>query len=209
MKYFKYIIKIILYSFIEFISLFYTLFILPYRYKAREVVYNFYLETNKFNYLISCVSKLNKMKNYDKRILTRTEIVVSLKEHIKFNFYFWFIWIWLDDLATADFIREDKLYNSKVFKKKIMHDIQNIKNNTDNCPLNNEDYLKNNKHVNVSLWTAYINILANTNNNFANTFFYTLNKTDIFLVNIFGREFGWVEDKTYYFGTVYKLVFFK
>lgn len=209
MKYLKYLTKITIYIIIEFLSLFYTIFIIPYRYKSRSVVYDYYLKTNKFNYLISCISTFKKHKNYNKNILTNKQYKSSVLDTIKFQFYFWVIWIWLDDLATADFLREDKLYKNKLLKNRISKDINIIKNETENCPLRNEEYLKNNKTINISLLTVYANVLANTNNNFVNTFFYTKNQNDIFLLTMFGKKFGWVEKETYELGIIYKLIFFK
>ncbi len=195
MKYIKYILIVITSVLISIIDIFYTIFIIPFRHRARIVVYNY----SKYNKIYIHNLIYNKSKQYN--------IFV-------YYTYFIFVWIWLDDNLDTDIV--DQHIAFKIYKDtklpKIIKDIV-IKETSSYSYINILKPFINlerviSTNINVSLLTVYLTILYNKNNNFRYRYFYTTDINDVFLIKLFGYKFGWKESlkQNYNFTTVYELV---
>jgi hypothetical protein len=123
---------------------------------------------------------------------------------IKYNsfqrwFYFWFVWIWLDDSVNDDIISTElmkeiytKPSTSKFIKNRILKN--NIMPNG-----NNKSYLESGARTyDTSTPTELmivLQILYSSESNYKRTYFYTTNTRLIFNFKFLGKIYGWVPIK--------------
>lgn len=204
MNYITTLVILLAYCLHYFLTIFYTIFIVAYRLKARNKVYNYYIKTNKFNFLLTNNLPSCQTGDYIFNILAKRTKKVSLKENIIFNFYYWFIWLFLNDNAGSDIVDYKYLYSNKIFKKKIVNDMNNESGvNTVACK--DEKCLDHNIKRSYSLITVYLYILSTNRSNFYYTYFYSNDSKYRFNIRINNYLIGWVYYKTYAYGDVYRL----
>jgi len=207
MKYIRYLLILLGCLITLIIGSIYSIFVIPYRHRARVVVYEYLNKYCKYNPLLN----VSTYMEYNPNRLGET---VYILDFIRYHLYFWFIWIWLDDTVTVDFINpEDILDGESVVSDKVLDDIQRLSAVCEKGVLHDEEYLKNpniSKAIDdkISLWTIWVAIQG-SNNNFINTFCYTMERDSVFLINFGSIRFGWVYEHTYGSGHTYKLVFWK
>lgn len=117
--------------FINIFKIFYRPFIIPFRLKSREYVYNYFIKNN-ITYLFPYDLKIKYLTyNKDNKVFLR----YIKTNKIMFYFYFWVFWIWYDD-ETYDNINLFKLYELSYkypfLNKYLENDLKKIKVLTDN-----------------------------------------------------------------------------
>lgn len=156
---------------INILKFLYTPLIIPFRTKARVYVYNYFLQNRKSFLLGYKLLKDDNYYNLDETIFI-PKITVN---KIVYFLYFYLVWIWLDDYNN-DIIYNRKLnyfkMNKEYTNQLLLHNKKCFKNSFQQPIVN--DYKADNL-----VWLFYLSLFQ-TDNNFKNYFYYSVNKKTIF-----------------------------
>ena len=155
-----------------------------FRFKAREVVYSYAQRNNIYIYNMYPNKKLND--KYPKN---------KLLDYIRYSFYKFSVWIWLDDLVDYDIVdikylnQLHYMYNNKRFYDPI--DMAN------SCPLKS----KNGDYKRYAEKDDYLFMLHNANNNFKYMYLYNIDNGcgSFYFLN---KRIGYIRTKDEYRGFV-------
>lgn len=155
--------------------------ILPFRNKARVVVYNYFI-TNNINFMFH--GKKLELKDgiyyLDHRYFIKHSVTVNYIYYLYFNL----VWIWLDD-ETVDNINLEKIILNKYLKNIFKKDIDSILKVNINKAFKNPNY---DFEVNNYLLLFYISMFYN-NNNYYNYKYYSKVKTKLHNNLVFKNEY--------------------
>lgn len=196
MKYIYFIVIVLGNIVIETFQLLWFPVIYKLRKEARDVVREHFIN-NKLFILDLPVRDSNRPETYSV---------------IKYWFYYWVVWVWLDDTVNDDIIDTNtmrKIYlNPKVSnftKQRILN--SGVLNNG-----NKQSYTVSGSDTHYTVTPSdYIILLQLLNSNYSNfkrRYFYTINTKHVFRFKLFGRTIGWLPIKYKEGHTrVYKLVY--
>jgi len=174
--------------------------IVPYRQRAREVVYEY--ATNNNVYI--------KHMNINKKVHL-PKLKYSILYELRYLYYKWVIWIWLDDNVDSDTVDNIKLWNftmnkydsvnylDRVIVYIIKHNLKSVSHN--DKMLNTLDYKQ--VYNNTLLQCAFLYISAS--NNFEYMYCYKpYDYKPLFKTTFFGIRIGWLPTKDKYTCVGYK-----
>ena len=155
--------------------------IISIRDRSREVVYNYWLQNNLAFRLPNDIQKVSIMK--DSKVINvykSDKFTLVYQEVSKFRYYWYliFVYIWIDDTLSADFI-SDKLavdileseYLTNLYRQEIS---RTCKLGKGNSFTNYNSFDRNNLDISIGL--LYVILFTNSNNNFKNIFYYNYTK---------------------------------
>lgn len=155
--------------------------ILPFRNKARVVVYNYFIKNN-INYMFHG----KKLELKDNKYYLDNKYFIVYLDNSKYIYYLYFnlVWIWLDD-ETVDNINLEKIITNKYLKVIFKEDINSILKSNINKAFKNPNY---NFEVNDYLLLFYISMFYN-NNNYYNYKYYSNIKTKLHNKLVFKNDY--------------------
>lgn len=208
MKYTKYILILLLSTLVGIISIVWYWLIRDYRATARNVVYNYILKNKIQLWQLSRYVPNNKFDGY----ITDVGLVkFNDVSYIKYLWWKWVVWIWLDDNCEND------TFNINVITKKSWYETSKkyfgkiLLDNTLGYKLYGTAFTLGDKR-NDEPAISFINEvhhLYTSSTNFDHYYGYTSITKYLFNLTILGRVFGWIYFDTIDDVDIYKLVFNK
>lgn len=169
--------KILINTIISVLKILYTPIILPFRYKTRVYIYNYFLE-NKITFLFKNIV-FNKDEKFYYNYQSNDYFIPYVKTNrLVFYLHYYLVWIWLDD-NTIDNINVEKLtfvLDNNVFLSKLLkNDLLEIIKKEDK-----PNFIKPESNININKYTLlfYISLCLNKNN-YYNHKYYNKTKTKL------------------------------
>lgn len=181
MKYIKYIIKLFIYSILYFVSQPILCLVYRYRHTARKVVYEWMYKTGRVDLFPYPIKYRTNME-----LLTIDKLVITW-------FYFWFIWIWLDDNNEYDLIDLEGLKQNKNISYSELEDLIKLCKNKHTGKFNSDYIVISGSDITDEQLICYA-IKYQKEINFKYYFLDTLNKNDVFFYNNKYLRVGYVKD---------------
>lgn len=196
-KYLKYIFKVISLEVLMLVRVLFYFLVRDYRSYIRNVVVNYEISNNIDNPFRDVTIALDKIPTNLKPTIVKKDV-----NYITYIIVKYFLWIWLDDNARYDTYGINNISSLLSSKKLIKHytknsivgsynelgDIRSL--NPLTCIKLELINIKNYKRFNYYYATHYINTLS-----------------EVFLITIHGREFGYKYSHTHLGKAYYRLVF--
>lgn len=154
--------------------------IISLRDRSREIVYNYWLNHKIAYHLPNDITRVHLVKDKVIEVYKGNNFLIKCEDisKLKYYFYFYTVYIWIDDTLSADFI-SDKLavnileseYLTKTFRQEINRVCKLGKGDSFN---NYNTFDRNNLEVSIGL--LYTTLLYNDNNNFKNICYFSRHK---------------------------------
>ena len=204
MKYLYYIWLLLIGLFIKVLSPLWYWVIIPYRARARSVVYNYVCKHNVYVKDIYRKGCLNNLTKHNVNIL-------------QYMFYKWFVWIWINDRATYDTFSHTTIWGYVIRNKHSKNPITKYIHDK----LIHIDYNKlkqGSAFILGSIRSSYpvdnfiaqsVYMSETSDSNFDYMYYVTDDPKKVFYFKIGNLEFGWKASKSTLGGVSYNMYFGK